>query len=94
LRVFGFDCDIVDDEQWLVGHCVLKVLWTNGILTIVYFIITVFFGSFYLLNIMLAVVNITYQEEASRATKVSCNGISPVLTPCPQHRPNSNCNQH
>ncbi|KAL8586235.1 hypothetical protein ACOMHN_021500 [Nucella lapillus] len=43
-----------------------KVLLTNGYLAVIFFILTVFFGSFYLLNLMLAVVTITYQEEAEK----------------------------
>ncbi|XP_070174402.1 sodium channel protein 1 brain-like isoform X2 [Littorina saxatilis] len=46
-----------------------KVLLTNGALTVLFFIMTVFFGSFYLMNLMLAVVAITYQEEAERTNK-------------------------
>ncbi|XP_076443926.1 sodium channel protein 1 brain-like [Babylonia areolata] len=46
-----------------------KVLLTNGYLAVIFFILTVFFGSFYLLNLMLAVVTITYQEEAERTHK-------------------------
>lgn len=42
----------------------LKVLATCGPLSVSFFTIVVFFGSFYLINLMLAVVALSYEEEA------------------------------
>ncbi|XP_025077610.1 sodium channel protein 1 brain-like isoform X3 [Pomacea canaliculata] len=41
-----------------------KVVHANGIWTVVYFIIIVCFGSFYLMNVTLAVVATSYEDEA------------------------------
>ncbi|XP_066950871.1 sodium channel protein 1 brain-like isoform X1 [Macrobrachium rosenbergii] len=41
-----------------------KVIATGGPLQVVFFAIVVFFGSFYLINLMLAVVAMSYEEEA------------------------------
>ena len=38
----------------------------------IFFIIVVFFGAFYLVNLMLAVVAMSYEQEAESAGKV-CN---------------------
>ena len=53
------------------GFNVLQVLAVCGPYTIVFFTIVVFFGSFYLINLMLAVVARSYQEEAGEDTMVS-----------------------
>ena len=50
---------------------VLQVIRASGPWNIVFFILVVFFGSFYLLNMMLAVVNMAYEEEVSNFKKVS-----------------------
>ncbi|KAI0225116.1 Sodium channel protein 1 brain [Lamellibrachia satsuma] len=47
-----------------------KIIRANGPWNIVFFIIVVFFGSFYLINLMLAVVSMSYEEEAVSAGKV------------------------
>ena len=36
----------------------------------IFFGVVVFFGSFYLINLMLAVVSMSYEEEATNAGKV------------------------
>ncbi|CAD5124052.1 DgyrCDS12358 [Dimorphilus gyrociliatus] len=46
-----------------------KVIHANGPWNIVFFIFVVFFGSFYLVNLMLAVVSMAYEEEAKNAGK-------------------------
>ncbi|XP_046574320.1 sodium channel protein 1 brain-like [Haliotis rubra] len=46
-----------------------KVIRASGPWNLVFFILVVFFGSFYLINLMLAVVAMSYEEEAVRAGK-------------------------
>ena len=41
----------------------------------VFFTIVVFFGSFYLINLMLAVVAMSYEEEADLMNAVSPSGL-------------------
>ncbi|XP_076054052.1 sodium channel protein 1 brain-like isoform X2 [Oratosquilla oratoria] len=41
-----------------------KIIATGGPLQVIFFSIVVFFGSFYLINLMLAVVAMSYEEEA------------------------------
>ncbi|XP_035829755.1 sodium channel protein 1 brain [Aplysia californica] len=42
-----------------------KVIRATGPWNVIYFIIVIFFGSFYLINLMLAVVSMSYEEEAA-----------------------------
>ncbi|CAG5133640.1 unnamed protein product, partial [Candidula unifasciata] len=46
-----------------------KVVRAKGPWSIIFFIIVVYFGSFFLMNLMLAVVSISYEEEALKAGK-------------------------
>lgn len=46
---------------------------------IIYFVVLILFGGFYLINLMLAVVSMSYEEEAVRAGRV----IS-ILFLCPE----------
>lgn len=48
----------------------MKVIRASGPWNLVFFIVVIFFGSFYLINLMLAVVAMSYEEEAVRAGKV------------------------
>ena len=43
---------------------------TGGPMSVIFFTIVVFFGSFYLINLMLAVVAMSYEEEAEANEKV------------------------
>ena len=43
---------------------------TGGPLQLGFFAIVVFFGSFYLINLMLAVVAMSYEEEAENSEEV------------------------
>lgn len=56
-----------------------KVIHANGPWNIVFFIFVVFFGSFYLVNLMLAVVSMAYEEEAKNAGKVCLTLFFPSL---------------
>lgn len=47
-----------------------QVVHANGIWTVVYFIIIVCFGSFYLMNVTLAVVATSYEDEAIQTYEV------------------------
>lgn len=52
---------------------------TGGPMHVIFFTIVVFFGSFYLINLMLAVVAMSYEDEAEANNKVSAiypSGIS------------------
>ena len=42
----------------------IQVVATGGPIHVIFFTIVVFFGSFYLINLMLAVVAMSYEEEA------------------------------
>ncbi|XP_053406003.1 sodium channel protein 1 brain-like isoform X3 [Mercenaria mercenaria] len=46
-----------------------KVLQTSGPWNVIFFIIVVFFGAFYLVNLMLAVVAMSYEQESEAAGK-------------------------
>lgn len=41
-------------------------------MSVSFFTVVVFFGSFYLINLMLAVVALAYEEEAEITLEVSC----------------------
>ena len=47
------------------------VVATGGPMHVIFFTIVVFFGSFYLINLMLAVVAMSYEDEAEANNKVS-----------------------
>lgn len=47
------------------------VLATSGPMSVSFFTVVVFFGSFYLINLMLAVVALSYEEEAEITNEVS-----------------------
>ena len=49
---------------------VLQVVATGGPMHVIFFTIVVFFGSFYLINLMLAVVAMSYEDEAEANNKV------------------------
>jgi hypothetical protein len=48
-----------------------QVVATGGPIHVIFFTIVVFFGSFYLINLMLAVVAMSYEEEAELMIAVS-----------------------
>jgi hypothetical protein len=47
-----------------------KVIRANGPWNVIFFVVVVFFGSFYLINLMLAVVSMSYEEEASNTARL------------------------
>ena len=49
----------------------LQIVATGGPMHVIFFTIVVFFGSFYLINLMLAVVAMSYEEEAEANNAVS-----------------------
>ena len=49
---------------------------TGGPIHVIFFTIVVFFGSFYLINLMLAVVAMSYEEEAELMNAVSNTTLS------------------
>ena len=54
------------------NYChLLQVVATGGPIHVIFFTIVVFFGSFYLINLMLAVVAMSYEEEAELMIVVS-----------------------
>lgn len=55
------------------------VLATCGPMSVSFFTVVVFFGSFYLINLMLAVVALSYEEEAEITNEVSNNFISYLI---------------
>jgi hypothetical protein len=48
----------------------MQVLSACGPISVTFFTVVVFFGSFYLLNLMLAVVALSYEEEAEITNEV------------------------
>lgn len=48
----------------------VKILETSGPMSVSFFTVVVFFGSFYLINLMLAVVALAYEEEAEITLEV------------------------
>lgn len=53
----------------------------------IFFIFVVFFGAFYLVNLMLAVVAMSYEQESEAAGKVgysACRNIMPVIIISPR----------
>lgn len=53
-----------------------QVLATSGPMSVSFFTVVVFFGSFYLINLMLAVVALSYEEEAEITNEVSCHNLT------------------
>ena len=51
------------------------VVATGGPIHVIFFTIVVFFGSFYLINLMLAVVAMSYEEEAEICLAVRGRGV-------------------
>ncbi|KAH8396697.1 hypothetical protein KR215_002594, partial [Drosophila sulfurigaster] len=51
------------------------VLATCGPMSVSFFTVVVFFGSFYLINLMLAVVALSYEEEAEITNEASCKHL-------------------
>ena len=49
----------------------LQIISIGGPLHVIFFIVVIFFGSFYLINLMLAVVAFSYQEVAEFSNQVS-----------------------
>lgn len=43
--------------------CPLQILQTSGIYFVFFFVVVIFLGSFYLLNLTLAVVTMAYEEQ-------------------------------
>lgn len=56
--------------NWFYGGW-FQVLATCGPMSVIFFTVVVFFGSFYLINLMLAVVALSYEEEAEITQEVS-----------------------
>lgn len=52
-----------------------QVLASCGPASVIFFTVVVFFGSFYLINLMLAVVALSYEEEAEITNEVSSVGL-------------------
>lgn len=48
-------------------------------MSVVFFTVVVFFGSFYLINLMLAVVALAYEEEAEITLEVSYTSLNLFL---------------
>ena len=63
---------LLTDIEDLLAYLVLldpsspffQIVATGGPIHVIFFTIVVFFGSFYLINLMLAVVAMSYEEEA------------------------------
>lgn len=60
----------------------LQVIRTSGPWNVLFFLVVIFFGAFYLLNLMLAVVAMSYEEEAINTGKVSGMSSSILYIRC------------
>ena len=56
-----------------------QVIRTSGPWNVFLFLVIIFFGAFYLLNLMLAVVAMSYEEEALNTNKVTDYNNLPVF---------------
>lgn len=54
----------------LLFSVLFQVLSTTSPWSVIFFLIVIFLGSFYLLNLMLAVVAMSYEEEVQQSTQV------------------------
>lgn len=43
--------------------CPLQTVRTSGLISVLFFVVVIFLGSFYLVNLTLAVVTMTYEEQ-------------------------------
>lgn len=50
-------------QQIYAVFCPLQILRTSGIYFVFFFVVVIFLGSFYLLNLTLAVVTMAYEEQ-------------------------------
>lgn len=57
-------------STFLPPHVLFQIVATGGPIHVIFFTIVVFFGSFYLINLMLAVVAMSYEEEAEANSMV------------------------
>jgi hypothetical protein len=62
--LFPFSCNHFNNNK-------KKVLAACGPMSVSFFTIVVFFGSFYLINLMLAVVALSYEEESQITNEVT-----------------------
>ena len=58
------DCVTPIDCVTAISWSPFQIVATGGPMHVIFFTIVVFFGSFYLINLMLAVVAMSYEEEA------------------------------
>lgn len=58
----------------------LQILATSGPMSVSFFTVVVFFGSFYLINLMLAVVALAYEEEAEITLEVSGSQYNQLIS--------------
>lgn len=81
-----FKCGKRKSEQTFIFHIFERqILATSGPMSVSFFTVVVFFGSFYLINLMLAVVALAYEEEAEITLEVCV----PWKHSAPSHVPNS-----
>lgn len=62
----------INNRAKTISDCsaLLQILATSGPMSVSFFTVVVFFGSFYLINLMLAVVALAYEEEAEITLEV------------------------
>ena len=66
-------------KHWYIFS--FQIVATGGPMSVIFFTIVVFFGSFYLINLMLAVVAMSYEEEAEANEKVMPKILSSHFQP-------------
>ena len=67
------ELDLLDDLSMIISLFFLKILYAMGPWTVIYFLCIVLFGRFYLINLVLAVVAASYENEVQNAKQVTCN---------------------
>lgn len=75
----------------LSGVTFLQIIRASGPWNVLFFLCVVFFGSFYLINLMLAVVAMSYEEEAMVNNKVSKRNLYFCILARLLHTKHSDC---
>ena len=57
-------------SEWSFYFLLLQIISIGGPLHVTFFVVVIFFGSFYLMNLMLAVVALSYEEVTEVSNQV------------------------
>lgn len=90
-RHFSTPCTSSRSDLKNAFPAVLQIVATGGPIHVIFFTIVVFFGSFYLINLMLAVVAMSYEEEAEANNAVRTQSHLTNLALVTGERGNAQC---